>query len=112
VTEKTVARPHGITHVARVKTVTATSAREQLYHLIDATLRDREPIQITGKRGNAVLVAEEDWRAIEERHGRVNPQGHEGTVGEVPLRNRPVSYQVVFTRQANSDYRLHEGSSE
>lgn len=49
-----------------VKTVTATSAREQLYHLIDTALRDREPIQITGKRGNAVLIAEEDWRAIEE----------------------------------------------
>jgi PHD/YefM family antitoxin component YafN of YafNO toxin-antitoxin module len=25
-----------------------------------------EPIQITGKRGNAVLVAEDDWRSIQE----------------------------------------------
>jgi antitoxin YefM len=49
-----------------MKTVTATSARSDLYKLIDATLRDREPIQITGKRGNAVLLAEGDWRAIQE----------------------------------------------
>jgi PHD/YefM family antitoxin component YafN of YafNO toxin-antitoxin module len=34
--------------------------------LIDTALRDHEPIQITGRRGNAVLLAEEDWRAIEE----------------------------------------------
>ena len=25
-----------------------------------------EPVQITGKRGSAVLVSEDDWRAIEE----------------------------------------------
>ena len=49
-----------------MKTVTATSARTDLYKLIDATLSDHEPIQITGKRGNAVLVSEDDWRAIQE----------------------------------------------
>lgn len=49
-----------------MKTVTATSARSVLYKLIDATLSDHEPIQITGKRGNAVLIAEGDWRAIQE----------------------------------------------
>lgn len=49
-----------------MKTVSATSARSDLYNLIDATLSDHEPIQITGKRGNAVLVGEEDWRAIQE----------------------------------------------
>jgi antitoxin YefM len=64
--DKKVALPHGITYGRGMKTVTATSARSGLYNLIDAALRDREPIQITGKRGNAVLVAEEDWRAIEE----------------------------------------------
>jgi PHD/YefM family antitoxin component YafN of YafNO toxin-antitoxin module len=49
-----------------VKTISATSARSDLYRLIDSTLDDHEPVQITGKRGNAVLVAEEDWRAIQE----------------------------------------------
>ncbi|MBK1833024.1 type II toxin-antitoxin system Phd/YefM family antitoxin [Roseibacillus ishigakijimensis] len=49
-----------------MKTVTATSARSDLYRLIDSAQTSHEPIQITGKRGNAVLVAEGDWRAIQE----------------------------------------------
>ncbi len=49
-----------------VKVVTATTARTDLYSLIDSAVRDHEPVQITGKRGDAVLVAEEDWRAIQE----------------------------------------------
>ena len=56
----------GITHVSTVKTITATSARAQLYSLIDAAVESHEPLQITGKRGNAVLVSEEDWRAVQE----------------------------------------------
>jgi len=49
-----------------MKTITATSARNELYRLIDSTLTEHEPVQITGKRGNAVLVSEPDWRAIQE----------------------------------------------
>ena len=49
-----------------MKTVTATSARSNLYRLIDSTLADHEPVQITTKNGSAVLVSEEDWRAIQE----------------------------------------------
>ena len=49
-----------------MKTVTATSARSDLYRLIDAAVEGSEPIQITGKRGNAVLLSEEDWRAVQE----------------------------------------------
>jgi prevent-host-death family protein len=47
-------------------TITATSARNQLYSLIDKANESHIPIQITGKRGNAVLVSEDDWRAISE----------------------------------------------
>ncbi len=49
-----------------MKSITATSARSKLYGLIDETQNSGEPIQITGKRGNAVLISEDDWRAIEE----------------------------------------------
>jgi prevent-host-death family protein len=49
-----------------MKTITATSARNELYKLIDVTLTEHEPVQITGKRGNAVLLSEADWRAIQE----------------------------------------------
>ncbi len=49
-----------------MKTITATSARSDLYRIIDSAQSSHEPVQITGKRGNAVLVAEQDWRAIQE----------------------------------------------
>lgn len=49
-----------------MKTISATSARADLYRVIDSALQDHEPVQITGKRGNAVLVSEADWRAIQE----------------------------------------------
>ena len=47
-------------------TVSATEARKRLYALIDEVGQSHEPVQITGKRGNAVLLAEEDWNAISE----------------------------------------------
>ena len=47
-------------------TISATKARSQLYQLIDAANDSHEPIQITGKRGNAVLLSESDWSAIQE----------------------------------------------
>lgn len=46
--------------------MTATSARADLYRVIDAALSDHEPVHITGKHGNAVLVSESDWRSIQE----------------------------------------------
>jgi antitoxin YefM len=47
-------------------TLTATSARKQFFTLIDNVAESHEPIQIAGKRNSAVLVSEEDWRAIQE----------------------------------------------
>lgn len=47
-------------------TLPATKARAKLYSLIDETASSHIPIQITGKRGNAILVSEEDWSAIQE----------------------------------------------
>ncbi len=47
-------------------TFTASKARATLYRLIDEASASHEPVLITGKRGNAVLVSEEDWKAIQE----------------------------------------------
>ena len=47
-------------------TITATEARKSLYRLLDEVSESHEPVQITGKRGNAVLIAEDDWRAVQE----------------------------------------------
>lgn len=45
---------------------TATQARAKLYRLIDETADAHKPVLITGARNNAVLIAEEDWHAIQE----------------------------------------------
>ena len=47
-------------------TLSASKARTGLYKLLDKTAESHEPIQITGKRHNAVLISEEDWTAIQE----------------------------------------------
>lgn len=47
-------------------TITASEARAKLYRLIDDTASSHEPILITGKRTNAVLLSEEDWSSIQE----------------------------------------------
>ena len=46
--------------------INVTEARAKLYTLIDETAASHQPVIITGKRGNAVLVSEEDWNAISE----------------------------------------------
>lgn len=47
-------------------TITATEARKNLYRLLDEVSESHEPIQITGKRSNAILISEDDWRAVQE----------------------------------------------
>lgn len=46
--------------------MTATAARTNLYNLIDRTKEFHEPIIISGKRNNAVLISEDDWNSIQE----------------------------------------------
>jgi antitoxin YefM len=56
-------------------TMSATEARKQLYKLLDDVSQSHEPVQITGKRGNAVLVSEDDWRAVQETLNLVSIPG-------------------------------------
>jgi antitoxin YefM len=49
-----------------LKTISVTKARAKLYKLLDEAKSSGEPIQITGKRTNGVLISEDDWRAISE----------------------------------------------
>lgn len=46
--------------------VSATTARANLYRLIDQVNDESQPLTITGQRGNAVLIGEADWQAIQE----------------------------------------------
>jgi len=47
-------------------TLTATEARAKLYRLLEQVASTHEPVLITGRQTNAVLISEEDWRSIEE----------------------------------------------
>jgi prevent-host-death family protein len=47
-------------------TLTASQARAGLYRLIDQAAETHQPVIISGKRSNAVLISEEDWSAIQE----------------------------------------------
>jgi len=49
-----------------MKTISVSQARANLYKLLEEAGESHEPLVITGKKGNAVLVAEEDWKAIQE----------------------------------------------
>ena len=63
-------------------TITVTEARANLFRLLDEVASTHEPIVITGKRGNAVLIAEEDWRAIEETMYLLNVPGMRDSIVE------------------------------
>ena len=60
----------------------ATEARANLYHLIDETASTHQPIVITGKRNNAVLLSEEDWNAVSETLFLLNLPGMRESIKE------------------------------
>lgn len=47
-------------------TLSASEARANLYRLIDEAASSHQPVLITGKRNNAVLVSADDWESIQE----------------------------------------------
>jgi antitoxin YefM len=63
-------------------TLTATEARSNLYRLIDEAASSHEPIIIKGKRGSAVLISEDDWRAIQETMYLLNIPGMRESIRE------------------------------
>jgi len=46
--------------------LSSSEARANLYRLLDEVSESHEPVQILGKRSSAILISEEDWRAIQE----------------------------------------------
>ena len=46
--------------------ISASEARRRLFSLIDEVRESHQPVEIHGKRGSAVLLSEQDWRAIQE----------------------------------------------
>jgi prevent-host-death family protein len=49
-----------------MKTINITQARKNIFNLVDEATQFSEPILITGKKHNAVLISQEDWDALQE----------------------------------------------
>ena len=58
-----------------MNSITVTDARKTLYKLINETADSHEPVLISGKKANAVLISEEDWNAINETLHLLSIQG-------------------------------------
>ncbi len=46
--------------------ITASEARKQLFPLIERVNDDRIPVEISSRRGDAVLLSRQDYEALEE----------------------------------------------
>ena len=49
-----------------MRTVPITNARQDIFNIIEQTIVNSEPIQITSKKGDVVVVSLQDWSAIQE----------------------------------------------
>ncbi len=73
-----------------MKIVTTTQARQNLYKLVDETNLNNSEIYISGKRGNAVLLSEDDWQNIQETLFLLSiPNMRESIIegGETPIKS-------------------------
>ncbi len=75
-------------------TLTASEARASLYRLIDQAAESHQPIMITGKRSNAVLLSAEDWQAIQETIYLLSVPGMRELLAAAPARVVAVSPYV------------------
>ncbi|BBB91432.1 MAG TPA: type II toxin-antitoxin system Phd/YefM family antitoxin [Methylomusa anaerophila] len=53
----------------------ATTARNNFFKVLEEVIATHEPICITGKTGNVVMISEEDWTAIQETLYLINIPG-------------------------------------
>jgi antitoxin YefM len=73
--DRQLALTYAIWYVLAMGSLTASKARQGFYRLLDEVAENHEPVLITGKRHNAVLISEEDFRAIEETLYLANIKG-------------------------------------
>lgn len=65
-----------------MRVINATSARAKLFELIDEAAEAHEPILVTSRRNNVVLICEEDWMDIENELNFSWSSGGENLVSE------------------------------
>lgn len=65
-----------------MRTITASHARTNLYRLLEEAAQSSEPIQITGKSGNAMLVSADSWYALQETVHLLSSPGMRDSIRE------------------------------
>ncbi len=89
----------------KLKTISATAARVKFFGLIDETADNHEPVLITTKRNNAVLVGENDWNSIQETLHLLSIPGMRESLleGRVAEREEVLSKEEFLRRLAKED---------
>ena len=61
-------------------TLSVKEASDKLPDLVENTIAKREPVLISGKNNNAVLMAESDWQAMNETLHLLSAPGMRDTI--------------------------------
>jgi antitoxin YefM len=67
---------------------TTSQARQELFKLVDATNYNHEPVYIVGKRHKAVLISEDDYKAMLETLYIMSVPGLKESI--IEMNNRPL----------------------
>lgn len=67
---------------------TTSQARNDLFKLVDSINQNHEPVYIVGKRNKAVLISEEDYRAMKETLHIMSVQGLKKSI--IEMHNKPL----------------------
>jgi prevent-host-death family protein len=67
---------------------TTSQARNDLFKLVDTTNQTHQPVYIVGKRNKAVLISEEDYRAMLETLNIMSVPGLKESI--IEMHNQPL----------------------
>lgn len=72
-----------------MRTTNVTKLRKNLFNIIDSVIKYNEPVQVTTKNGNAVLLSEEDYNALLETVYLMSQPGLVSKIKEGEKEKRP-----------------------
>ncbi|MDF2675710.1 MAG: hypothetical protein K0R09_3983 [Clostridiales bacterium] len=87
-----------------MKTVPVSNARQDIFNIIEQTIVNSEPIQITSKKGDVVMISLEDWSAIQETLYLLQIPGMRESILEGSKESiDECKSLIVLTKQAQKD---------
>ncbi|MFA6075039.1 MAG: type II toxin-antitoxin system Phd/YefM family antitoxin [Negativicutes bacterium] len=74
--------------------INATAARANFYKIVDEAIDNHEPICVTAKKGNVIIISEDDWRSMQETLYLLSIPGMRESL--IEGKNTPISECVVI----------------